>query len=147
MEQEENENNTLLHNINNRNTNLLQKTQYLAIYNYAGNLLCRRFFIQPDFKPNGYIMEVTGKLNQDVTLTILGTQPVSEYSKKRRVGYNHHIKLSKGAVSFSYNAELYVDELKVVVSGSDFALYPNPDSKGTLHCAPLGDIKIKITLQ
>ena len=66
------------------------------------------FFIQPDFKPNGYIMEVTGKLNQDVTLTILGTQPVSEYSKKRRVGYNHHIKLSKGAVSFSYNAELYV---------------------------------------
>jgi len=112
-----------------------------------GTCYADAFFIQSDFKPNGYIMEVTGKLNQDVTLTILGTQPVSEYSKKRRVGYNHHIKLSKGAVSFSYNAELYVDELKVVVSGSDFALYPNPDSKGTLHCAPLGDIKIKITLQ
>ena len=142
MEQEENENNTLLHNINNINTNLLQKRNIWQHTIMPETCYADAFSIQPDFKPNGYIMAVTGKLNQDVTLTILGTQPVSEYSKKRRVGYNHCIKLSKGVVSFSYNAELYVDELKVIVLVSDFALYPNPGSKGMLRCALLGDIKV-----
>ena len=105
------------------------------------------FFIQPDFKPNGYIIKVTGILNQDVMLTILGTQPISAYSKKRSVGYNHYAKLSKGKVSFSDSAELYVDDLKIIISGSDTTLYPNPESKGTFRCAPLGDIKIKLDLQ
>lgn len=105
------------------------------------------FFIQPDFKPNGYIIKVTGILNQDVMLTILGTQPISEYSKKRSVGYNHYAKLSKGKVSFSDSAELYVDDLKIILSGSDTKLHPSSESRENLGCLPLGNIKIKLDLQ
>ena len=82
MEQEENDNNTLLHNINNINTNLLQKRNIWQHTIMPETCYAGAFSIQPDFKPNGYIMPVTEKLNQDVTLTILGTQPFLNILKR-----------------------------------------------------------------
>ena len=132
MEQEENENNTLLHNINNINTNLLQKRNIWQHTIMPETCYAGAFSIQPDFKPNGYIMAVTGEIESGCDINNFGNSTVSEYSKKRRVGYNHCIKLSKGVVSFSYNAELYVDELKGYRFGFRLRFVSEPWQQGNV---------------
>ncbi len=120
--------------------------QHIWEYNVSQACYADAFYILPDFKPRSFIINVDGTLNQDVVLVITGTQPSSDNLNQRFIGLNYHRKLSKGIVSFSDSVELYVDDLKIILSGSDTTLYPSPESKGTLHCLPLGEVKVKLTL-
>lgn len=103
-------------------------------------------YVKPDFKPNGYNLTIRGTLNQDVIVTLLGTQPINDYSTVRYVGLNNFQKLKAGPLNFSHSADMYTDDLKIIISGSDTLDYPNPESKGTVQSLPLGDITIKLTL-
>lgn len=103
-------------------------------------------YVKPDFKPNGFNLTIKGTLNQDVIVTLLGTQPINDYSTVRYVGLNNFQKLKAGPLNFSHSADMYTDDLKIIISGSDTTLYPNPESKGTVKGMPLGDVKIRITL-
>ncbi len=104
------------------------------------------FYVKPDFQPKSYRVELTGMLNQDVLVMITTTHTNSEKPKERRVGLNYFERLKKGKLNYSSHGELYDDDIKVIVSGSDTTLYPNPESKGTVKGMPLGDVKIRITL-
>jgi hypothetical protein len=80
-------------------------------------------------------------------LTITTSHAGDNMSNGKRIGLNYVRKLRKGNLNYSDSAAIYDDDLKIIISGSDTTLYPNPESKGTFRCAPLGDIKIKLTLQ
>ena len=104
------------------------------------------FYFKPSFQPRSFVLEMKGTLNQDVTVLMSGTQPNTD-GPGRHVGFNTIKHIKAGPLNFSDSAEIYVEDFKIIISGSDTTLYPNPESKGTFRCLPLGDIKVKITLQ
>ena len=103
------------------------------------------YYFKPSFQPRSFLLEMKGTLNQDVTVLMSGTH--SNPNGSKYIGMNSIKHLKAGALNFSDSAEIYVEDIKIIISGSDTTLYPNPESKGTFRCLPLGDIKVKITLQ
>lgn len=103
------------------------------------------FYFKPDFQPRSFLLEMKGTLNQDVRVLMSGTH--SNPNGSKYIGMNSIKYIKAGALNFSDSAEIYVEDLKIILTGSDTSHYPDPESKDTFRCLPLGDIKIKITLQ
>lgn len=112
------------------------------------NCYAEAFYIKPDFQPRSFTLEMTGALNQDVMVFVSGTQPSTDIPNERFVGLRSVKTLKRGTLNFSDSAEIYVEDLKIIIVGSDTSLHPVPEKDSQDEkCWPLGDIKVKVTLK